>query len=126
MKYRALLGMALVAAVLSPVRAREAVWIEGEAAARHTFKKHGWYDGVHRALLSGGDWLSHYSGEGPGEATYRFTVKQGATLTFKGSPIVSVKAVDIYGVPTEQEVLRDSNTFTIDGRYATYYYEVKR
>jgi hypothetical protein len=49
-----------------------------------------------------------------------------ATLTFKGSPISSVRAVDIYGVPTEQEVPRESNTFTIDGRYAAYYYEVKR
>jgi hypothetical protein len=49
-----------------------------------------------------------------------------ATLTFKGSPIVSVRAVDIYGVPTEQRVPHEHNTFTIDGRYATYYYEVKR
>jgi hypothetical protein len=49
-----------------------------------------------------------------------------ATLTFRGSPITSVKAVDIYGVPTAQEVPRESNTFTIDGAYATYYYEVKR
>ena len=49
-----------------------------------------------------------------------------ATLTFKGSPIAAVKAVDIYGVPTDQEVPHESNTFTIDGRYATYYYEVQR
>jgi hypothetical protein len=49
-----------------------------------------------------------------------------ATLTFKGSPIASVKAVDIYGVPTDQAVPHEQNKFTIDGRYATYYYEVKR
>jgi hypothetical protein len=49
-----------------------------------------------------------------------------ATLTFQGSPIATVKAVDIYGVPTDQAVPHERNTFTIDGRYATYYYEVKR
>jgi hypothetical protein len=49
-----------------------------------------------------------------------------ATITFKGPPIASVKAVDIYGVPTAVGVARNANTFAIDGRYATYYYEVKR
>ncbi len=49
-----------------------------------------------------------------------------AELTFKGPAIRSVKVVDIYGVPTAQEVECNDNRFTIDGRYATYYYEVKR
>ncbi len=49
-----------------------------------------------------------------------------ATLTFAGGPIVSVRPVDIYGVPVDQQVERTGNTFDIDGRYATYYYEVKR
>ena len=49
---------------------------------QHTFKKHGWYDGVNKSLLSGGDWLSHYANEAPGEATYRFTVKQGGKYTW--------------------------------------------
>jgi hypothetical protein len=49
-----------------------------------------------------------------------------ATLTFKGAPITSVKVVDIYGVPTAKDVAHEGNTVTIDGRYATYYYEVKR
>jgi hypothetical protein len=49
-----------------------------------------------------------------------------ATLTFKGAPITSVKVVDIYGVPTATDVAHTGNTVTIDGRYATYYYEVKR
>ena len=47
-------------------------------------------------------------------------------LTFRGPPIKSVKVVDIYGVPTDKEVEREDNQVTIDGRYATYYYEVKR
>jgi hypothetical protein len=49
-----------------------------------------------------------------------------ATITFKGSPVTSVKVVDVYGVPTDQDVERTGNTFRIDGRYATYYYEAKR
>ena len=49
-----------------------------------------------------------------------------ATLTFKGAPVTSVKVVDVYGVPTARDVERQGNTFEIDGRYATYYYQVKR
>ncbi len=49
-----------------------------------------------------------------------------ATLDFGGAPIVSAVAVDHTGVPTDQSVERDGNTIHIDGRYATYYYEVKR
>jgi len=49
-----------------------------------------------------------------------------ATITFKGGPVSSVKVVDLYGVPADEEIERTDNTFKIDGRYATYYYEVKR
>jgi len=49
-----------------------------------------------------------------------------ATLTFKGAPLTSVNVVDVYGVPAAQQVERTGNTFEIDGRYATYYYQVKR
>lgn len=49
-----------------------------------------------------------------------------ASLTFKGAPLASVKVVDVYGVPTAQHVERTGNTFSIDGRYATYYYEIRR
>ncbi|TKJ38167.1 MAG: hypothetical protein CEE38_05260 [Planctomycetes bacterium B3_Pla] len=49
-----------------------------------------------------------------------------ATLTFKGAPLTSVKVVDVYGVPTAQQVEHNGNTFSINGRYATYYYQVKR
>ncbi|MHC4500920.1 MAG: beta-galactosidase, partial [Planctomycetota bacterium] len=49
-----------------------------------------------------------------------------ATLTFKGAPLTSVKVVDVYGVPAARHVERTGNAFAIDGRYATYYYEVKR
>ncbi len=49
-----------------------------------------------------------------------------ATVTLKGGPLTSVKAVDVYGVPTDRQLERSDNTFRIDGRYATYYYELDR
>ena len=49
-----------------------------------------------------------------------------ATITLKGAALTSVKVVDVYGVPTDHRLERTGNTFRIDGRYATYYYEVKR
>jgi len=62
--------------------AGEAVWIEGEDATQHNFKKHGWYDRVRKHMLSGGEWLSHYRQGQPGEATWRFTLKQGGKYTW--------------------------------------------
>jgi hypothetical protein len=49
-----------------------------------------------------------------------------ATIMLKGAPVSSVKVVDIYGVPTDRQVDHPDNTFHLDGRYATYYYEIRR
>jgi hypothetical protein len=49
-----------------------------------------------------------------------------ATITLRGGPVASVRVVDVYGVATDREVEHSGNSFRIDGRYATYYYEVKR
>ncbi len=49
-----------------------------------------------------------------------------ATVTFKGGPLTSAQVVDVYGVPTGRQLERTGNTFRIDGRYATYYYEIRR
>lgn len=49
-----------------------------------------------------------------------------ARITFKGDPLASARPVDIHGIPTDHEVERAGNTITIDGRYASYYYEVRR
>jgi len=62
--------------------AGEAVWIEGEDATQHNFKKHGWYDRVRKDMLSGREWLSHYRQGQPGVATWRFTVKEGGRYTW--------------------------------------------
>jgi len=49
-----------------------------------------------------------------------------ATLTFKGNSLTFVNVVDVYGVPTDRQVERTGNTFAIDGRYSTYYYQIRR
>jgi hypothetical protein len=68
-------------ALLSAVpAAAEPIWIEGEAPAKHDFVKHGWYDGVKKDAMSGGQWLSHY-GNRPAEAVYKFTVAAGGDYT---------------------------------------------
>lgn len=60
--------------------ADEAVWIEGEAATQSTFVKHNWYSNVVTDRLSGGAWLSHYGAQ-PGQAAWRFSVKEGGSYT---------------------------------------------
>jgi len=48
------------------------VWVEGEKPVRSTMHRHPWwYDKVRNDLLSGGDLISNFSDQGPGEASYR-------------------------------------------------------
>jgi glycosyl hydrolase family 42 (putative beta-galactosidase) len=49
-----------------------------------------------------------------------------ATITLKGSAPTDVRSVDLYGVPTDVKLPVTGGSFTIDGRYQSYYYEVKR
>jgi hypothetical protein len=49
-----------------------------------------------------------------------------ATITAKGDTIGDVRVLDVYGVPTSTNVQRTGNAFTIDGRYASYYYQITR
>ncbi len=50
-----------------------------------------------------------------------------ATVRLKGDRPKEVNILDIYGVPTGRTVEpADDGSFAIDGRWATYYYEIKR
>ena len=49
-----------------------------------------------------------------------------ATITMKGEPLQRIRVVDVYGVPTEKVLDSTGNTFRIDGRFKTYYYEIRR
>jgi hypothetical protein len=48
-----------------------------------------------------------------------------AVLAFKGPAVVSAQALDVHGLPTGTQVERDGNRLQLDGRYATYYYEIR-
>jgi hypothetical protein len=49
-----------------------------------------------------------------------------AVITLKGAPAKEVRTLDIHGVPTDVKVPTEGAKFTIDGRFQSYYYEVKR
>ena len=50
-----------------------------------------------------------------------------ARIRLRGKHPAVVRALDIYGVPTDREVdVRADGSFTIDGSYAACYYEVRR
>ncbi len=50
-----------------------------------------------------------------------------ASFKLRGADPAQVNVLDVYGVPTGRTVPVASNgVFTIDGRYQTYYYEVRR
>jgi hypothetical protein len=49
-----------------------------------------------------------------------------ALIQLKGDPIGSLRPVDIYGVPREQQVPVKNNIFELNGLYQTYYYEIRR
>jgi len=55
-------------------QAGDYIWIEGENSTSHTMRRHNWYDSVAKESLSGGEWLSHYSGGDPPEAEFHFDV----------------------------------------------------
>ncbi|MHC4503614.1 MAG: PA14 domain-containing protein, partial [Planctomycetota bacterium] len=67
------------------------VWIEGEKAVRHNFRRHGWYDSVDKSRLSNGEWLSHYREQEAGEAAYEFDVAQAGryVLWLRCNPVQS-------------------------------------
>jgi len=91
----------MAAAFASPALAKEAVWIEGEAAAKADVVRHPWYSNVEKSLISGGDWLSHYTNAGPGSAEWKFTVKEGGTYTFwmRTNPVQASQDYSIDGSP---------------------------
>jgi hypothetical protein len=50
-----------------------------------------------------------------------------ATIEFEGAAVGSLTPLDVYGVPTDEQVPQTAdNTFVIDGRFETFYYEMER
>jgi len=74
-RIRLLLVVLLGAAALSGAAA-EPIRVEGEAASASDVKRHPWYDKVDADQFGGGDFISHFSADGPGTARYDVTVEQ--------------------------------------------------
>ncbi len=75
---------------------REAIWIEGEDATTKQVAKHNWYDDVRKDGMSGKQWLSHYSSDKPGLATYRFNAAGGEyTFWWRGNPLKSAASYSL-------------------------------
>lgn len=65
------------------------LWIEGEAPkTKEVGPPHGWYNSIKKDLLSGGDWISNFSGK-DGLVTYDVAVKKAGsyTLWVRANPI---------------------------------------
>ncbi|MBK1883151.1 hypothetical protein JIN85_12035 [Luteolibacter pohnpeiensis] len=70
----------------------ESIWIEGESAVDSTAVKHPWYHSqVDRKQLSGGDFISHFSKDHPGEVGYDFEVNSAGEFDFwvRANPVQS-------------------------------------
>ena len=68
------------------------IWIEGEAPAVNRMNRHPWwYDQVKRDQFSGGDFLSNFHEQKPGEAEYRFTATAAGDYEFwlRANPVKS-------------------------------------
>ncbi|MFI5381637.1 MAG: hypothetical protein ACHRHE_20255 [Tepidisphaerales bacterium] len=62
-------GLVVSAATIHSAFA-EVIWTEGEKPLKSTMTRHPWYAGVKRDQLSGGDFISNWSKDTPGEAVY--------------------------------------------------------
>ena len=67
------------------------VWVEGENPTQQSMNRHPWYADVKRDALSGGDFISNFNDNKPGEAAYRFEVPEAGDYVFwlHGNPVKS-------------------------------------
>lgn len=79
------LCMAVVVAsnLLQAASPAPVIWIEGENPTVNKMNRHPWwYDQVKRNELSGGDFISNFDKDKPGEAEYQFTAPQAGEYEF--------------------------------------------
>ena len=93
----------LLASALFPCLSSAAwVWVEGEKPAQQTMNRHPWwYDQVKRDALSGGDFISNFDKDKPGEASYRFEAPAAGDYVFwvHGNPVKSHLLFALNGAP---------------------------
>ncbi len=78
------------------------IWIEGEKASSQSMNRHPWwYDQVKRDQFSGGDFISNFNQEKPGEAEYRFRAEEAGEYEFwvRANPLSAKLAFSLNGGP---------------------------
>ncbi|MCC7494366.1 MAG: hypothetical protein IT204_18560 [Fimbriimonadaceae bacterium] len=133
---RVLLGLLLIAHLPGCVRAQQPpaptrvqaaaapaaagptfVWVEGEQATRTNAVRHPWYgQAVKRELLSGNDFLSHWSDRGPGEAEYRVTLPAAGqwALWLRANPVQASLKLQVDTGPWQPVNLSAQQTETVN------------
>ncbi len=67
-------------AMLSQVMGAETIWVEGEDARSKKMSRHGWYsDAVKKEQLSGAAWITNFTKDNDGEASYSLRVATAGT-----------------------------------------------
>ncbi len=99
MRITTLLLIALLAAI-TPSAYSATIWQEGEKPAASTMNRHPWwYDKVKTEQLSGGAWISNFSDQKEGSASYKLAIPEDAEYAFwlRANPVKSKLAYRIDG-----------------------------
>ena len=93
-----LLVVTVTLGILSSMVSAEMIWIEGEKPLKHTMNRHPWwYDRVKKTELSGGDWISNFSKDKQGTASYGFRIQESGdyNLWLRANPVSSAMSFKI-------------------------------
>lgn len=102
--------------------AEETIWHEGEAPLSHSMNRHPWwYDQVKKEHLSGGDWLSNFSEEKEGRASYEVQIREGGeyALWLRINPVRCQVALQVDDGPWREiplEGAREVVNIAADGK----------
>ena len=96
---RSYLTLLLVVVSVASAYADDLIWIEGEDATAQTMRRHGWYDSVKKAELSGQEWLSHFGGDRAPIASFEFRSEQSGNhvLWLRANPVGSAMSIRLNG-----------------------------
>ena len=100
-EFRWLVALAWLSSLLTFRAGAAWVWIEGEQPAVNRMNRHPWYDQVKRDQFSGGDFISNFDKDKPGEAEYRFAAPRAAEFEFwvRANPLASKLSFSLNGGP---------------------------
>lgn len=74
------------------------IWVEGEDASSQSVRENGWYSGVNKEALSGGDFLAHW-GDEAGSAKYQIEVPEAGkhVLWLRANPVQAQLKIRVGG-----------------------------